>query len=209
MPVGDSTPYGPVLWEARPTGEKVFKDWVAPLGLSVLVTPLLLVWRNPDIERVELVVAMAAMVVLVTVILVLLWLRKSRTRVQITPTHVTRRRATGQEVAPRAELVEAVLAQEYAVPGVHSPALFLTDASTRTRILLTGPVWTEDELRTIGQCTQQLTVVPVLSVEEGRTRWPRMMPWSNRHPRLSMAIGALGALVIVAVLVGLAFLLFS
>lgn len=150
MPVGDSIKYGPVLYEARPGGEKVLKDWVLPLGASLVVMPLLLKWRNPGLEIVVIVVAVAIMFVLLTLLVVLLWLRKSRSMVHVTPTHVVRARMARQDVAARAELAEAVLVQRYRVPGTHSPVLFLTDASTRTRLQFGGPVWTEEQLRRIG-----------------------------------------------------------
>lgn len=188
-------PYGPVLYEARPTGEKVSKDWVLPLGLSVVAAPFILKWRDPDREIGVIMVAVAMMLVLVVLLIAHLWLRQRRAKVQVTPMHVVQTRLIRHDAAPRTELAEAVLAQKYAVPGVHSPILFLTDESTRTRLILGAPMWTEEELRTIGQTAQRLTVVPMLSAEEGRTRWPRMMPRSNRNPRLAMALGGLGMLV--------------
>ena len=59
-------------------------------------------------------------------------------------------------------------------------------------------------MRTIGQVAQRLTVVPVLSAEEGRTRWPRMMPRSNRHPWLAVGMGMLGTLLVLGLIAVLA-----
>lgn len=208
MAVGESTEHGPVLFEVGSGldrgGRQALRLWI-PLGCLLGIPVVFL--RNPEggVGENLPILGLGYAIVLVVVLLTLAHLK---TRFQVTPTHVVKRRVLMPDVAVRrADIVEAVVTPSYAVVGAYGPRALLLDAGGRT-LLTSQPMRELSDVEGIAAAAPVVTRVEVLKPEEARERWPRMLPWSHAHPKLGVLAGAgivLGLIavgVLVAVLFG-------
>lgn len=127
------------------------------------------------------------MIVLVTVLLTVVHLNA---RIVVTETHVIKHRLLRRAlVIPRAEVVEAVVTREYAVPGASGPRTILLDRNGQV-LLVSSPVRELSDVEALAQAAPVVTHVPVLHPAEARVRWPHMLPWSHANPRAGVLLGA-------------------
>ena len=168
MAVGEVTGHGTVLFEARAGMDRTGKWSMAAVVLGCLLAIPYAFARNADSDLSEnlLIIGATSVIVLVTVLLTVVHLNA---RIVVTETHVIKHRLLRRAlVIPRAEVVEAVVTREYAVPGARELSA----------------------VEALAQAAPVVTHVPVRHPAEARVRWPHMLPWSHANPRAGVLLGA-------------------
>lgn len=197
--------YGPARRAFRPRLGAYGRRVLACLpALAVAVAGgLLLFWRRPP--------GGTGLTVLVLVVLAAAacWSRLRPALAVRTETHVLRSRTVGFAAAPldgieHVVLVEALRRAPDAPRGGATAHLWAAGRGGRRVLALDGPVW---DARTLGELAESLgrpcTRVPSATAPELAARWPRLVPWRLRHPRVRSATTAAALLAVVGLVLWL------
>lgn len=190
--------YGPVRAVLRPRLGSYGRRLLSCLGplLTVAVLVLFLWARRP-----------APGVTVVVLALVLLagaacWVRLRPVLVVRTDSHVLRSRTVGFAATPLAEIEHVVtvgaLHRESAAPRrAARPHLWAAGRTGRRVLGLDGAVWDARSLEDVaGALGAPRTHLEQATAREAASRWPRLVPWGLRHPRLRSAAASAGLLAV-------------
>ncbi len=204
--VGETTDHGIVLLEARGRPDRAGTWSIAAVLLGCLLAVPYVLARNPEGGLAENLLMLGAsyLIVLVTVVLTIV---PPRSRIQVTSTHVIKRRLLRRAtVIPRSAIAEAVLTEDYSVPRLGGPRAFLLDG-TGALLLHTHPVRCLADVTALAQIAPRVTHVPVLIPAEAAQRWPHMLPWSHTNPwaGVLLGVGIVLGMVVLGVLAAMIF----
>lgn len=189
--------YGPARAVLRPRlgsyGRRLLGS-VPPLLVAALL--LLLLWTRrpaPGVAAVALVLAVLAGAAC--------WVRLRPALVVRTDSHVLRSRTVGFAATALADLDHVVtvgaLDRSAGPRSAGRPQLWAADRAGRRVFALDGAVWDaraiEDVAAVLGA---PRTHVERMTAREAAARWPRLVPWRLRHPRLGPAAGTAATLVV-------------
>ncbi|MFI7482569.1 hypothetical protein ACH9EU_09125 [Kocuria sp. M1R5S2] len=197
--------YGPVRDVLRPRlgsyGRRLLGSATPLLVATVLV---LFLWSRrpaPGVAAVALVLVLLAAAAA--------WVRLRPALVVRTDSHVLRSRTVGFAATALADLdhVVTVGALQRSADGSRRsarPHLWAADRSGRRVLGLDGAVWDARALEDVAAALGvPRTHVERTTAREAAARWPRLVPWRLRHPRLSSAAGTAGVLAVLALVTGL------
>jgi hypothetical protein len=195
--------YGPVRSVHRPRLGSYGRRLRGCVGPALLVAGILLVlwWRRP---AAGIAVPLLAVALLAGAAC---WSRLGPALVVRTSSHVLRSRPVGFAATALADLDRVVtvgaLHREDGHPRARGrPYLWGADRSGRRVLELDGAVW---DARTLEEVAAALgaprTHVEHATVGEAAQRWPRLVPWRLRHPRLRSAAASAGLLLALALVV--------
>lgn len=198
--------YGPVRGVHRPRLASYGRRLRACLSPALLAVGVLLVlwWRRP---AAGIAIALLAVAVLAGAAC---WTRLRPALVVRTRSHVLRSRTVGFAATALADLDRVITVGSLHRPGDRPrapgrPYLWGADRNGRRVLELDGAVW---DSRTLEEVAAALgaprTHVDHATVREAAQRWPRLVPWRLRHPRLRSAAGSAGLLLLLALVAGLA-----
>ncbi|WP_424346618.1 hypothetical protein [Kocuria sp. CH-021] len=188
--------YGPVRAVLRPRLGSYGRRLLSCLGPLLLGAVLVLfLWARRPAPGV-------AVVVLALVLLAgtACWLRLRPVLVVRTDSHVLRSRTVGFAATPLSDVEHVVtVGALHRAPGAARPAarphLWAAGRSGRRVLGLDGAVWDaralEDVAASLGAPRTHLERA---TAREAAARWPRLVPWGLRHPRLRSAASAAGLL---------------
>lgn len=184
--------YGPVRAVLRPRLGSYGRRLRSCAGpLLVVAVLVLFLWARrpaPDVAAVVLVLVLLAAAVC--------WLRLRPVLVVRTDSHVLRSRTVGFAATPLAELEHVVtVGALHRAPGAPRPAgrphLWAAGRSGRRVLGLDGAVWDARALEDVAVVLgAPRTHLERTTAREAAARWPRLVPWGIRHPRLRSAVSA-------------------
>ncbi|HST71450.1 MULTISPECIES: hypothetical protein [Kocuria] len=192
--------YGPVREAFHPRlGSYGPRLLSCTLPLLVAAAGLLtLFWRRPAAGTAAVVAA------LVLAAAAVCWTRLRPALVARTDSHLLRSRTVGFAAAPLADVDHVVT-----VGALHRsadsprragrPHLWAADPAGRAVLALDGTVW---DARTLEEVARSLgrprTHLDSATVRDAVRRWPRLVPWRLRHPRLRSAAASAALVAVVA-----------
>ncbi|MFI7580265.1 hypothetical protein [Kocuria kalidii] len=198
--------YGPVRAVLRPRLGSYGRRLLSCLGpLLVGAVLLLFLWARRPAPGVAL-----AVLALVLLAAAACWVRLRPALVVRTDSHVLRSRTVGFAATPLAELEHVVTVGDLRrTPGSRRtagrPHLWAAGRSGRRVLALEGPVWDARTLEDVAVALGAPRVhVERTTAREAAARWPRLVPWGLRHPRLRSVASSAGLLAVLALLVWLA-----
>lgn len=192
--------YGPVRAVLRPRlgsyGRRLLACLAPMLAGAVL---LLLLWSRRPGPAVAVV-----LLGLVLVAALACWLRLRPALVVRTDSHVLRSRTVGFAATPLTEVEHVVTigALHRAAGAQRSaarPHLWAAGRSGRRVLGLDGAVWDARALEDVAVALgAPRTHLERATAREAAARWPRLVPWGLRHPRLRSAASSAGLLAVLA-----------
>jgi hypothetical protein len=192
--------YGPVRAVLRPRLGSYGRRLLSCLGpLLVVVVLVLFLWARRPAPGVAVVV-----LVLVLAAAAACWVRLRPVLVVRTDSHVLRSRTVGFAATPLTEVehVVTVGALHRAAGAPRSdarPHLWAAGRSGRRVLGLDGAVWDARALEDVAVALgAPRTHLERATAREAAARWPRLVPWGLRHPRLRSAASSAGLLAVLA-----------
>ncbi|GGG53692.1 hypothetical protein GCM10011374_15730 [Kocuria dechangensis] len=200
--------YGPVRQVFHPRLGSYWRRLLSCVPpLLVLAAGMLFLYYRRPAAGIAVVVA-----VVVLAAAAACWGRLRPVLVARTDDHLLRSRTVGFAAASLADVDHVVtvgsLHRDAGSPRkAGRPHLWVGDAAGRRVFALDGAVW---DARTLGEVAEALgrprTHVESATVRDAVRRWPRLVPWRLRHPRLRSAAGSAALLAVVALVVWLSVL---
>lgn len=190
--------YGPVRAVLRPRPGSYGRRLLGSLTpLAVAAALVLLLWsRRPGPG------AAAVLLVLVVLAIGACWVRLRPALVVRTDSHVLRSRTVGFAATALADLDHVVTVGALDGPAAGPrpaarPHLWAADRAGRRVFALDGAVWDARALDDVAAALgAPRTHLGRTSAREAAARWPRLVPWRLRHPRLRSAAGTLATLAV-------------
>lgn len=190
--------YGPVRAVLRPRLGSYGRRLLSCAGpLLVVAVLVLFLWARRPAPGVAAVV-----LALVLLAAAACWLRLRPVLVVRTDSHVLRSRTVGFAATPLAELehvvtVGALHRAADAPRPAGRPHLWAAGRSGRRVLGLDGAVWDARALEDVAVALgAPRTHVECTTAREAAARWPRLVPWGIRHPRLRSAASSAGLLAV-------------
>ncbi len=192
--------YGPVRAVLRPRlgsyGRRLL-SCVGPLLVGAVL--VLFLWARRPAPGVAVVV-----LALVLLAAAACWVRLRPVLVVRTDSHVLRSRTVGFAATPLAEVEHVVtvgaLHRSAGAPRAGDrPHLWAAGRSGRRVLGLDGAVWDARALEDVAVALgAPRTHLERATAREAAARWPRLVPWGLRHPRLRSAASSAGLLAVLA-----------